>query len=141
MADPEPPLAGIGARALPIEKERPMKRALVIPAAIAALAVVALATADAYRVPTLQVAFAVERPRTIERAELTVDGLTCRGTSMLCARQIADVPGLVSLTTYVRTNTAVIEYDPTVTDLDAIKRALCEPIVQGGRSYRIFSAD
>lgn len=118
-----------------------MKKALVIPVAIAALILVAFATTNAYRVPTVQITFAEERPATVERAELTVDGLTCRGKSMLCARQISGVSGLVSLTTYVRTNTAVVEYDPAVTNLETIKEALCAPIVQGGQSFRVFSVE
>ena len=115
-----------------------MKKALAIPAAIVVLILIAFATTNAYRVPTLEITFTEERPSTVERAELTVDGLTCRGKSMLCARQIADVPGLVSLTTYVRTNTAVIEYDPSVTDIETVKRALCEPIVSQGQAYQVF---
>ncbi len=115
-----------------------MTRALVIPIAIAALVAVALATADAYRVPTVELSFVDVRPPVVARAELSVDGLTCRGKSMLCARQISDVPGVVSLVTYVRTHTAVIEYDPSVTDLDTIKRAICEPIVHEGRRHEIF---
>lgn len=92
-----------------------MNRALVIPVVIAALILLAFATTNAYRVPTLQISFVDERPSAVEVAEFSVDGLTCQGKSMLCARQIARVPGLVSLTTYVRTNTAVVEYDPTAT--------------------------
>jgi copper chaperone CopZ len=118
-----------------------MKSVFVIPAAIVALILVAFATTNAYRVPTVQISFVEERPPTVERAELTVDGLTCRGKSMLCARQISEVPGLVSLTTYVRTHTAVIEYDPTLTDLEAVKSALCEPIYQGGQGYQVFSIE
>ena len=115
-----------------------MKSVLVIPIAIAVLILVAFATTNAYRVPTLEITFQDERPASVETAQLEVDGLTCRGKSMLCARQIADVPGLVSLTTYVRTNTAVIEYDPAVTDVETIKRALCEPIVSRGQAYQVF---
>jgi copper chaperone CopZ len=118
-----------------------MMKILVIPAAIVVLILVAFATTSAYRVPTVQISFVEERPSAVERVELTVDGLTCRGKSMLCARQIGDVPGLVSLTTYVRTHTAVIEYDPTVTDLETIKNVLCTPITHEGQSYRVFSIE
>ena len=115
-----------------------MKNVLIIPVAIAVLILVAFATTNAYRVPTLEITFTDERPDAVERAELTVDGLTCRGKSMLCARQISQVPGLLSLTTYVRTNTAVVEYDPAVTDLETIKRALCAPVVSQGQTYEVF---
>lgn len=118
-----------------------MKKVLAIPAAIVVVILVAFATTNAYRVPTVEISFVEERPSTIERAELTVVGLTCRGKSMLCAGQISDVAGVVSLTTYVRTHTAVVEYDPTATDLETIKNALCAPIVQRGQSYRAFSIE
>jgi copper chaperone CopZ len=115
-----------------------MKRAIVIPIAIAALLVLAFATTNAYRVATVQISFAKERPATVRTIEFTVNGLKCRGTSNLFARQIAQVPGVVSLTTYARTHTALVEYDPTVTDAAVIRAAAVEPIVQDGNTYEVF---
>lgn len=115
-----------------------MKRAAVIPVAIAALVVLAFATTNAYRVPTIEHSFVDERPANVSTVEYTVDGLKCRGTSNMFARQIADVPGVVGITTYARTHTALVEYDPTVTSPDEIREAAIEPIVHEGRVYEVF---
>jgi copper chaperone CopZ len=116
----------------------PMKRAIVIPIAIAALLVLAFTTTDAYRVATAEISFVEGRPATVSTVEYTVNGLKCRGTANLFAHQIADVPGVVSLTAYARTHTALVEYDPTVTNPAAIREAAVEPIVQDGKTYEVF---
>jgi copper chaperone CopZ len=115
-----------------------VKKALVIPIAIAVLTVLAFATTDAYRVPTIEHSFVEGRPPDVSTVEFTVDGLKCRGTSGMFARQIADVPGVVSITTYARTHTAVVEYDPTVTSPDEIRAAAVRPIVHQGQVYEVF---
>lgn len=115
-----------------------MKRAIAIPILIAVLIVLAFATTKAYRVPTAELAFVEDRPATVSTVEYEVNGLKCRGTANLFARQIADVPGVVSLTAYARTHTALVEYDPTVTDPDAIREAAVEPIEHEGEIYEVF---
>ena len=115
-----------------------MKRAIAIPILIAALLVLAFATTNAYRVPTVTVSFVKDRPAQVKTVEFVVDGLKCRGTSNLFARQIADVPGVVSFTSYARTHLALIEYDPTVTDPAEIREAAVEPIEHEGRIYEVF---
>ena len=118
-----------------------MKRAILIPIAIVVLILVAFATTNAYRVPTVELSFVETRPGNVESVTLTVNGMKCRGMSMTCAGQIEDVPGVVSMTTYARTRTAVIEYDPTLTDVETIKAAICEPIVHEEQTYNVFSID
>lgn len=115
-----------------------MKRVIAIPIAIAALIVLAFATSTAYRVPTIEHSFVEERPATVSTVEYEVNGLKCRGTSNTFARQIADVPGVVSITTYARTHTALVEYDPTVTNPGEIREAAVEPIVHEGQVYEVF---
>jgi len=115
-----------------------MKRAIAIPIAIAALLVLAFATTNAYRVPTLEHSFTERRPSAVRTVEFEVDGLKCRGTSNLFARQIGDVPGVVSITTYARTHTALVEYDPAATSPDEIRRAAVEPIEHEGQIYEVF---
>lgn len=115
-----------------------MKKAVVIPVAIALLTLLAYATTNAYRVPTLEVDLAKERPDVVATAEFTVEGMGCRGKSMAAAQLLSDVPGVVSLTTYVRTNTAVVEYDPRVTDTSTIASALGRPVVVEGQAYQVF---
>ncbi|MBD3349559.1 MAG: hypothetical protein GF400_10255 [Candidatus Eisenbacteria bacterium] len=116
-----------------------MEKVWLIPAAIVALILVAFATVDAYRVPTAEIAFVEERPDDVEAATLTIEGVKCRGTSILCAQQIEEIPGVVSMTAYTRTRTVIIEYDPTRTDLDTIKSAICRPVEYDGRHYQVFS--
>jgi copper chaperone CopZ len=115
-----------------------MKRAIVIPIAIALLTLLAFATTNAYRVPTADLSFVEDRPSTVSTVEFTVNGLKCRGTANLFGRQIAEVPGVVSMTAYARTHTALVEYDPTVTDPDEIRAAAVEPIEHEGEIYNVF---
>ncbi len=118
-----------------------MKKTILIPVAIVVLILLAFATTNAYRVPSVELTFVETRPGSVETVALTVQGMTCRGKSMTCAGQIENLPGVVSLTTYVRTNTAIIEYDPKVTDVEEIKAAICEPIVYEGKTYHLFDID
>jgi copper chaperone CopZ len=115
-----------------------MKRAVIIPIAIALLTLLAFATTNAYRVPTAELSFVEVRPSAVSTVEFVVNGLKCRGTANMLARQIADLPGVVSLTAYARTHTALIEYDPSVTSPDEIRAAAVEPIVHEGRVYEVF---
>ncbi len=105
-----------------------MKKVIIIPAAVLLLILVAFATTGAYRVPTLEVEFVEERPAVVKSVEYTVDGLTCRGKSRGFAGMISGVEGIVSLTTYARSNTAIVEYDPTLTDPVEIETAFEGPI-------------
>jgi copper chaperone CopZ len=119
-----------------------MKKVVIIPIAIVVLILVAFATTNAYRVPTVEISFVDERPANVETVTLTVNGMKCRGMSMTCAAQIEDVPGIVSLTSYARTHTAVIEYDPTQTDVETIKKEICADIAHEGKVYKdIFTVD
>jgi hypothetical protein len=115
-----------------------MKRALIIPTAIVLLILLAFATTNAYRVATLKVSFVEERPEAARTVEYVVSGLKCRGTAMGLARVIAPVEGVVSLTSYARTHTAIVEYDPNLTDVDAIAAAMTAPIVHEGQTYEVF---
>jgi len=112
-----------------------MKKVVIIPAAVLLLIVVAFATTGAYRVPTLEVEFVEERPAVVASVEYTVDGLTCRGKSRGFAGMIRGVEGVVSLTTYVRSNTATVEYDPALTDPAKIETAFEGPIIHEGEEY------
>jgi len=113
-------------------------KVIVIPVAIALLTLFAYATTDAYRVATLDVALTEERPQEVSTVEYTIEGLKCRGMSMAAARILSGVPGVVSITTYVRTHTAIVEYDPGMTDAAAIAEALNRPVVVEGESHQVF---
>ena len=115
-----------------------MNRAIISPVAVVLLTLAAYATTDAYRVPTLEMAFVDERPAAVETIEYQVAGLTCRGKSMGFANMIGSTPGVISLTTYVRTKTAVVEYDPELITPDEIQRLFESPIVHEGKEYNLF---
>jgi copper chaperone CopZ len=112
-----------------------MKKAIFIPVAIVLLILLAFATTNAYRVPTYEHSFVEERPENVETVTLTVQGMKCRGMSMTCVSQIEDVDGVVSFTSYARTRTAIIEYDPTKTDVETLKAEICADIEQDGKVY------
>ena len=117
-----------------------MKKAVIIPLAIALVILLAFATMNAYRVPTADVSFIEgdERPATVVTVEFEVSGLKCRGTARTFARQIEDVPGVVSFVAYARTHSAIVEYDPALTDPDAIREAFEKPIAHEGKTYEVF---
>jgi copper chaperone CopZ len=117
-----------------------MREVLFIPIAIALTILLAFATTNAYRVPTADISFVEgdERPATVVTVEYEVSGLKCRGTARTFARQIEDVPGVVSFVAYARTHSAIVEYDPALTDPDAIREAFEEPILHEGKFYEVF---
>ena len=49
------------------------------------------------------------------------------------------MPGVVSFVAYARTHTAIVEYDPTLTDPDAIREAFEQPIEHEGEIYELFT--
>ncbi len=115
-----------------------MNRVIIIPVAVVLLILVAFATTDAYRVPTLEVQFVEQRPETVETIEYEVAGLTCRGKSMGFANMIGSTPGVISVTTYTRKNTAIIEYDPELITPDEIQRLFESPFVYEEQEYNLF---
>ena len=117
-----------------------MKKVIIIPVAIAVLTVVAFATVNTYRVPTLDFPFLTDedRPETVAAVEYVVEGLRCRGTSMGFARMIAQTPGVVGVTTYARTHSAIVEYDPSLTDPDVIREAFTARVERDGETHQFF---
>ncbi|MEA3408783.1 MAG: heavy-metal-associated domain-containing protein [Candidatus Eisenbacteria bacterium] len=117
-----------------------MKKAVIIPLAIALVILLAFATTNAYRVPTADISFVEddERPVSVATVEFEVSGLKCRGTARTFERQIQDIPGVVSFVAYSRTHTAIVEYDPALTDPDAIREAFEKPILHEGKTYEVF---
>ena len=117
-----------------------MKKAVIIPVAICLLILLAFATMNAYRVPTADASFVEgdERPAAVATVEFEVSGLKCRGTAKTFVRQIEGVPGVVSFIAYARTHTAIVEYDPELTDPDTIREAFERSIIHEGRSYDVF---
>jgi hypothetical protein len=119
--------------------EAAVPKVVWIPVLIAALILVAFATTNAYRVPTLVHRFA-EPSGDIATVRFVVEGVRCRGTSAGFANMIEDVPGVLSVTTFARTNEALIEYDPGLTSPDEIEAAFSRTVERDGVLYQFFSA-
>jgi polyferredoxin len=114
------------------------KAAILIPVAIGVLIATAFATTNTYRVATLEHTFPGDRPAVVKTVEFTVEGVRCRGTSGFFAEKIGAVPGVVSVTTYARTNTAIVEYDPTLTGPAEIRTVYEAPDTIEGKVYEVF---
>jgi copper chaperone CopZ len=117
-----------------------MKKAVFIPLAIVVVVLLAFATTNAYRVPTADITFVEEgdRPDEVATVEFEVSGLKCRGTARTFAHQIQEVPGVLSFVSYSRTHTALVEYDPSLTDPETIREAFERPILHEGKTYEVF---
>jgi copper chaperone CopZ len=115
-----------------------MSKTVIIPIAIVGLIVLAYATVNAYRVPTLQAQLVEQAPDVVRTVEYVVDGLKCRGTAVGFTRMIATVPGVVGVTVHARTHSAIVEYDPSLTDPEEISGAFTAPIVRDGQSFSVF---
>jgi len=117
-----------------------MKKTAAIPLAIVLLILLAFATTNAYRVPTADISFVEEgdRPAIVSTVNFEVSGLKCRGTARTFERQIKDIPGVISFVAYSRTHTALVEYDATLTNPEAIRAAFEKPIEHEGKTYDVF---
>ncbi len=116
-----------------------MPKVVWIPVLIAALIIVAFATTNAYRVPTFEHRFAESSGETAS-VRFVVDGVRCRGTAAGFANMIGEVPGVLGLTTYARSNEAFVEYDPEETSPDEIEAAFSKTVERDGVLYQYFSA-
>ena len=114
-----------------------MKKVVFIPAAILLVILIAFATTGAYRVPTFEASYVddTDRPANVATVEYEVDGLKCRGMAGTFSEQIKDVPGVLSFVSYARTRSAIVEYDPALTNPDEIREAFEASIVIEGETY------
>ncbi len=83
--------------------------------------------ANAWELPSMQKEFA-ENVGEVRTLNMIVRGLNCSGTSNFLISIIGQVPGVVSVTTYVQEHRAIIEYRPSQVDPDDISRAIERPI-------------
>jgi hypothetical protein len=116
-----------------------VRKAIIIPVLIGALIAVAFATTSAYRVPTYAQAFTANRPASVKTVEFVVTGVRCRGTSAYFASKISEVPGVLSVTTYARTNSALVDYDPLFVTPEVVQAAYEVPDTIEGRVYQLFT--
>jgi hypothetical protein len=73
------------------------------------------------------------------RVEMIVQGLRCRGTSNFFMQQLANVPGLLSVSTFVQEHRAEIKFDPSQIDIVGIQRVIEAPVfLADGRIVQPF---
>jgi copper chaperone len=62
----------------------------------------------------------------VTKQRLSVQGMHCSSCSMLIDEALEDLPGVVSASTSVRKARTEVDYDPAVTSLDVITKAVAE---------------
>lgn len=82
---------------------------------------------NAWELPSMQKQIS-ESSDQVQTVNMIVDGLRCRGTSNFFIKVVGEVPGIVSVTTYVQEHRAAIEYDPSQIDPEGIVRSVEKPI-------------
>jgi len=74
-----------------------------------------------------------------QSVEMIVQGLRCRGTSNFFMQQMGEVPGIVSISTFVQEHRAEIKYDASQIDVKGIQSAIEAPVLlQDGRFVQPF---
>lgn len=102
-----------------------------LPAAItAALIIASIIIGKSFEIPTLSLYWGDEAQK-VNMSEYSKTGLKsvkCFGSSTAFANQIKRVPGVTGVTTYVKTNTVRILYDPVSTDTISIQKSIFSPV-------------
>ncbi|MFZ2955557.1 MAG: 4Fe-4S binding protein [Candidatus Ozemobacteraceae bacterium] len=95
----------------------------LLPTLVAATMLIGIASALWYPIPTVVHTFASPSSAggTIRQADLIVQGLRCRGTSMTLIQLLTGPAGLIKLETYVGENRLRLWYDPDKISLDTVK--------------------
>lgn len=95
--------------------------------------------ANMWELPTQQHRFN-EGSSVTGRVEMIVDGLRCRGTSNFFVNQLSEVPGIVSVDTYVQEHRAVIVFNPENISVDGIRQKIEAPVrLQNGQVVKPFT--
>ncbi len=93
---------------------------------------------NSWELPSMQKQFG-ESSGGIESVDIFVDGLRCRGTSNVFMKIVGEVPGVISVSTFVQEHRAAIKYDPSQIDPEGIAEVIEKPIrLRDGRMMRPF---
>ncbi|MDQ7824983.1 MAG: 4Fe-4S binding protein [Candidatus Eremiobacteraeota bacterium] len=94
----------------------PVKRpaAWVLPVLVLAFLVLSHLIAPLFRVPTLKSTFKPARPAAapLKETVFTVEGLTCRGKSLMLSENLRYLPGMYEMETYASERKLIVRYDP-----------------------------
>lgn len=113
-----------------------------VPVVVAAILLASYALAKTVRFPTQTVTATVDASGAPgETVEFKVHMLKCWTMSNLFTRRMSEEEGVLQIQTFVRTNTAVITYDPTRTSPENLAARINEPIYnpETGRAARVFA--
>lgn len=103
-------------------------RLWLVPAVLGIMALAGTRGARHLSVPTLTYAYTEVHGAKTAKVDIVVDGVRCYGTANLLKQHIASHPGLVSLVAYGSRHRVVIEFDPTMTNAEAICKAIEAPV-------------
>ena len=101
----------------------------LVPAVIILMTIAGIQGSRYLSLPTLAFTYIEEHGGKTATVDLIVHGVRCYGTANLLRQHMAKLPGIVSLVAYASRHRVVIEYDPTLTSPDQIKRAIEAPIM------------
>ncbi|MGQ9603475.1 MAG: hypothetical protein ACUVUU_04630 [bacterium] len=104
-------------------------RLWIVPSVLALMAISGVRGAKHISVPTLTYTNDQVHVGKIAKVDLIVEGVRCYGTANLLRQHLATHPGIVSLVAYGSKQRIVIEFDPSLTDANAISEAIESPVV------------
>jgi len=92
----------------------------------------------AWELPSMQKEFSETSGR-IQTVNMIVKGLRCRGTSNFFMKAVGEIPGVVSVSTFVQEHRAQIKYDPSQIDPEGLARMVEKPVkLPNGRMVAPF---
>jgi polyferredoxin len=102
-----------------------------LPAAVTVILIImAIIIGKSFEIPTLNLYWGEESQKA-DMAQYTKTGLKsvkCFGSSTAFANQVRRVPGVTGVTTYVKSNTVRILYNPALTDTVLIQKSIFNPV-------------
>lgn len=103
----------------------------IVPILIVLLIAVGLSAASFFAIPSVTVDFPVDeatRRELIRTVVLVVDGIKCVDTARMACSTLEALPGMIRYVAYASNNRVEISFDPTRTNVEAIRAAIEGPV-------------
>jgi len=113
-------------------------RLWIVPAVLILMTIVGIKGAKHLSVPTLSYTYSGSHRGRIAKVDLVVEGVRCYGTANILRQHLASHPGIISLVAYGSKHRVVIEFDPDVTGVERICKAIEAPILTKQGPIRFF---
>lgn len=111
----------------------------IIPALVVACAAAGVGGAKLVVAPSLTQVYAVAAPGASTRTSVfVVEGVKCVDTAERAARQLADVPGVLSLEAFASRARVEVTYDAALTGAEAIRDAFEGPVHEPATGEYLF---